>query len=72
MAVDDKVFKAEAWTVAAVVEAGVPDEMARKALVDGPRAEPMRARVSLHGRVRTEPTRHYVWGPDLAFVMGRA
>lgn len=65
-----RIFSAEAWTIEACVEAGIPESVARRALADGPRATPQRARVSLHGRTRTAPTTRYVWGPDLRFLTG--
>lgn len=72
MTANARIFTADAFTVDCVIAAGIPSEVARRAVVDGPMATPQRARVSLDGRKRTEPTTAYVWGPDLAFVAGRA
>lgn len=69
MVVNPKVFTAQAFTVEAVVEAGVPHETALLAIADGPRAVPTRARMTLTGRAWTEPTRRYVWGSDLVFLL---
>jgi hypothetical protein len=65
-----RIFSADAFTVDAVIAAGIPADVARRAVVDGRRATPQRARVSLDGRQRTEPTTQYVWGPDLKFIAG--
>lgn len=65
-----RIFAADAYTVDAVIAAGIPAVVARQAVVDGKRATPQRARLSLDGRKRTEPTTQYVWGPDLQFIMG--
>lgn len=70
MKANARIFAADAFTVECVIAAGIPADVARRAMADGPRATPQRARVSLDGRKRTEPTIHYVWGPDLAFVTG--
>ena len=66
-----RIFRADAVTVECAIEAGIPEAVARVAIVDGPKATPERARTSLSGRTRTEPTTRYIWGPDLAFLMGR-
>lgn len=65
-----RIFAADAFTVDCCIEAGIPAAVARTAIVDGPRATPQRARTSLNGRTRTEPTTQYVWGPDLKFLTG--
>lgn len=65
-----RIFAADAFTVDAVIAAGIPATVARRAIVDGSRATPQRARLSLDGRKRTEPTTQYVWGPDLKFIVG--
>lgn len=68
-----RIFAPDAFTVDACIEAGIPASVAQRAVADGPRATPQRARLSLHGRKRTEPTTCYVWGPDLRFLTaGRA
>lgn len=54
----------DAWTPEALVEAGVPGELVTVLVVD-PRAQLEAARVSLTRRQRTDPTRTYVWGPDI-------
>lgn len=60
-------FAATAYTPDALLDAGLPAPLVKRLLADGPRAVPERARVSVTGRGRTtEPTRHYVWGPDAA------
>lgn len=66
-----RIFAADAFTPECVIEAGIPPKLAHNAVVDGRRATPQRARESLSGRKRTEPTTRYVWGPDLRFIMGR-
>lgn len=54
-----------AYTPDALIDAGLPAALVKRLLADGPRAVPERARVSVTGRARTtEPTTHYVWGPD--------
>ncbi len=58
-------FKKDAYTLNAVVEAGIAPALAKTLLADGPRCVPERARLSIHGRKRTtNPTTSYVWGPD--------
>jgi hypothetical protein len=54
----------DAYTPGALIEAGVPAALVRTLIADGPRAVPERARESVTGRRRSEPTTHYVWGPD--------
>lgn len=68
--IDPRIYRPDAYTVDCVIAAGIPSTVATKAIVDGPRATPQRARVNLAGRTRTEPTVAYVWGPDLRFLMG--
>jgi hypothetical protein len=63
-------FGKDAYTLEAVIEAGLTPEQARLCLADGPRAVPERARVSMTGRKRTEPTTRYVWGPDANWLLG--
>lgn len=65
-----KTFRKDAYTLDAIVEGGVDPKDARKFLVDSRRAEPERARVSISGRKRTEPTLDYAWGPDVNFLLG--
>lgn len=57
-------FRKDAYTLDAVVEAGIPASVARTLLADGPHAVPERPRLSLHGRRRAPLTQAYVWGPD--------
>lgn len=59
-----------AWAPEALIEAGIESRAVRTWIADGPRAVPERARLSLRTRKRTEPTRTYVWGPDLRFLAG--
>lgn len=54
----------DAYTPNALVDAGVPADLVRALIADGPRAVPERARESMTGRKRSQPTVHYVWGPD--------
>lgn len=63
-----------AYTVEAIVAAGVPGEVARTLVADGPRAVPERALVAVTGRTRTkQPITGYVWGPDaMALLASRA
>lgn len=67
---EKRIFAADAFTVDCCIEAGIPASVAHRAIVDGPRATPQRARTSLHGRTRTQPTTQYVWGADLKFLVG--
>jgi hypothetical protein len=53
-----------AYTLTAVVQAGVPPSIAKKLLADGPRCTPERPRISATGRARGLETTFYVWGPD--------
>lgn len=62
-------FKADAYTLEAVVEAGVPARIARKLLADGPANVPERPRTSLVRRGRASETRAYVWGPDAVALL---
>lgn len=57
-------FKSDAYTLNAVVEAGIPVTVAKLLLADGPRAVPARPRLSVTKRGRGDLTTHYVWGPD--------
>lgn len=57
-------FKKDAYTLDAVIAAGIPAPIARTLLADGPRAVPERPRESTHGRRRAPLTTVYVWGPD--------
>jgi len=72
MKANARIFRADAFTPEAVIAAGIPASVAHAAIVDGPRATPQRALISAEpGKSkRTEPTRRYVWGPDLAFLAG--
>jgi hypothetical protein len=61
-----------AWAPEALVDAGVvPADRVRFLIADGPRAVPERPRLSATGRKRGESTRHYIWGPDLRFLLGQ-
>lgn len=63
-------FRRAAYCPQALVDAGIPSHVVRTLLADGPRAVPERAYVGLHGRRRTpEPTREYVWGPDVEVLL---
>lgn len=55
-------FRNDAYTVEAVIEAGVPPTVARTLVADTTIEE--RPRLSVTGRKRGEPTTHYVWGND--------
>lgn len=57
-------FSADAYSLEAVVNAGVPAKVARALVVDGPRAVPERPRVSTSRRGRGPETTSYIWGPD--------
>lgn len=58
-------FKRDAYTVEAVIEAGVPATIARTLLATGPRAVPECPRLTAKGRQRAKrPTTFYIWGPD--------
>ena len=58
-------LKSAAYTLEAIIGAGIHPDIARTLLADGPKAVPERAIVSGGGRKRTnEPTTLYVWGPD--------
>ena len=60
-----------AYTLDALIDVGVPTNVARTLLADGPRAVPERAYISVSGRRRTkEPERFYVWGPDAMTLLG--
>jgi hypothetical protein len=61
---------ADAWSPSVLIEAGIPGEVVRTWIADGPRAVPMRARLSLEGRKRTELTTNYIWSADLRFLGG--
>lgn len=67
-------LKRDAYTLDAVIEAGIPPAVARTLVADGPNAVPERARTSIEGRGRTkDPIRDYVWGPDAMVILaGRA
>lgn len=65
-----KPFRKEAYTLDALAEAGVPEGLLRMMLVDSRRAPQERARLSMTGRKRTEPTLDYAWGPDVNFLLG--
>lgn len=63
-------LRSAAYTVEAIVAAGVRAEVARTLVADGPRAVPERALVAVGGRKRTkQPVRGYVWGPDAASLL---
>ena len=57
-------FSADAYTVDAIIDAGVPPETARRIVADGPRAVPERPRISVRRRGRAPLTTSYIWGPD--------
>lgn len=65
-----KLSRKIAWTPEALVAAGLPPEKVRLMLATGSRAIAERPRVSVQGWKRSEPTRHYVWGPDIRFHLG--
>lgn len=54
----------DAYTPGALIDAGVPADLVRTLIADGPRAVPERAREAMTGRKRSQPTTNYVWGPD--------
>jgi hypothetical protein len=63
-------FRRAAYTLDALIEAGVDPQVAHTLLVDGRRAVPERALVSLYRRQRTpEPIQEYVWGPDAEVLL---
>lgn len=55
-------LKKDAYTLDAIMELGVPSDVARMLLADT--SIPERPRLSLSGRKRAQPTTEYVWGPD--------
>ncbi len=60
-----RTLRQAAYTVEALLDAGVPPTVVRTLVADGPRATPERALVSVEGCRRTkEPVTTYVWGPD--------
>src|SRR5688500_1941494 len=65
-------LRKDAYTLEALIEAGVPAQVARTLLADGARAIPMRPRVALTGRRRAPLTTAYVWGPDAAVLLADA
>lgn len=58
------IFGRDAYTLDAVIEAGVPREAAVTLLADGVRCVPEHPRLHLKGRGRGKLTTHYVWGSD--------
>lgn len=67
------VLRKRAYTVQALVDAGIPAAVAVTLTASGPRAVPERALVSVTGRKRTkQPATSYCWGPDVnALLAGR-
>ena len=63
-------FTADAYTLDAVVDAGVSPSIARTLLADGPNAKPERPRISTTKRGRAPLTTTYVWGPDANTLLG--
>jgi hypothetical protein len=63
-------LKADAYTLQAIIDAGVPPDVAMTLLVSGPNAVPERALLSVHGRQRTQaPVSAYIWGPDAMVLL---
>ena len=61
-------LKKQAYTVGALVAAGVPATVAQTLVVaEGATIE--RPLLSLTGRKRGQPTSFYVWGPDAAWLL---
>lgn len=61
---------ADAYTVEAVAEAwGLSISVVRTVIADGPRAVPMRPRISVTRKGRGELTTCYVWGPDAMVLL---
>lgn len=62
------VFRKDAYTVGALVDAGIHPEVARKCVVAAG-SKPERPRVALTGRRRGPETSEYVWGPDAVALL---
>ncbi len=62
-------LRAAAYTLDAIIDAGVDPEIARTLLADGPQAVPERPLMRVGGRKRDELTTHYVWGPDAMVLL---
>ena len=62
-------LKNDAYTIGALVDAGVPGAVARTLLADGPNAVPEKPLLSLTSRRRGELTTSYVWGPDAEVLL---
>ena len=58
-----------AYTVKALIDAGLSQYEAERLVVDGPRATPEQPRVSLIGRTRGPLTKRYIWGPDAVVLL---
>ena len=64
-------LRATAYTLDALIDAGVDPEVARTLMADGPHAVPERPLLRVGGRRReSEPTTRYVWGPDAMTLLG--
>ena len=54
-----------AYTLDAIIDAGIDPDVAWTLMADGPSAVPERPLLRVAGRRRElEPTTRYVWGPD--------
>jgi len=62
----------DAYSVEALIDAGLSHDQAVRLVVDGPRVTPKRPRLSLTGRTRGPLTTTYIWGPDAAVLIGDA
>jgi hypothetical protein len=61
-------LRKDAYSLAALIDAGVPVAVARKLLVAQP-SRPERPRVSVTGRKRDPETTEYIWGPDASVLL---
>ena len=59
----------DAYTPDALEEAGVPGDVVRTLLADGPNAVPEKPLLSLTSRRRGELTTRYIWGPDAEVLL---
>jgi hypothetical protein len=66
-----RIARKEAWTPEALIAFGLPRAVVYLMVAAGPKATPERARLSVTGRRRSEPTTCYIWGPDIPFHLGR-
>lgn len=62
-------LRKDAYSLEAIIAAGVAPAVAKTLLADGPAAVPMRPRLALTGRRRGAETREYVWGPDAEVLL---